>query len=75
MFCNTQLDNPYVESGYNVYDVRSKGDYKDDLNAVSEFVSQTEVRTALDALNNKKFEACNMQVYAKFIGDWMREVS
>mmetsp|Transcript_2737 Transcript_2737/g.5707 ORF Transcript_2737/g.5707 Transcript_2737/m.5707 type:complete len:509 (+) Transcript_2737:174-1700(+) len=73
IFCNTQLDTPYVESGYNVYDVRSKGNYKDDLNAVSEFVSQTEVRAALDALNDKKFEACNMQVYAKFIGDWMRE--
>ena len=38
IFCNTELDAPYVASGLNVYDVRSKGNYKDDLNAVSEFV-------------------------------------
>lgn len=46
VFCNTALDTPYVESGLNIYDVRTKKDYKDDLAAVTEFVSQMEVSTA-----------------------------
>ncbi|GMH68166.1 hypothetical protein TL16_g04868 [Triparma laevis f. inornata] len=73
VFCNTALDTPYVESGLNIYDVRTKKDYKDDLAAVTEFVSQMEVRTALDAANSVTFQACNMNVYMKFIFDWMRE--
>ncbi|GMH90133.1 hypothetical protein TrST_g1878 [Triparma strigata] len=73
IFCNTALDTPYVESGRNIYDVRTFKDYKDDLAAVTEFVTEMEVRTALDAANSVTFEACNKDVYMKFVFDWMRE--
>ncbi|GMI30006.1 hypothetical protein TrRE_jg77 [Triparma retinervis] len=73
MYCNSYLYSGYVQSGRNIYDVRKFGNFDDDMHAVTEFVTQDRVREALDALVPTTFEACNMDVYMKFLFDWMKE--
>ena len=71
-YCNNALTVPYVKSGRNIYDVRTMGDFKDDMAAVSEFVSSERISKALDA-RSQPFNACNMDVYLRFLDDWMKE--
>jgi len=71
VFCNQALQMPYMASGRNIYDVRDTGNYQDDLAAVTEFVNSDKVKGALDA-REQPFTACNMNVYVRFLFDWMK---
>jgi len=73
LYCNDKLQMPFFETGRNIYDIRTFESYKDDMAVVTDFVNQHKIRNALDADNGVEFVACNMNIYMRFLFDWMKE--
>lgn len=75
-FCNAAMVAPYAASGLNVYDVREKCKSPPlcyDFSHVTKFLRLESTRKALHVdEKSAKWEACNMEVHAKFAYDWMK---
>ncbi|KAG0167652.1 hypothetical protein DFQ30_005820 [Apophysomyces sp. BC1015] len=78
MKCNRDQISPYQQSGRNPYDVRKdcKGGNLcyEILNSVQQYLDTPEVKEAVGASPDLKYESCNMQINFRFqlAGDWMR---
>lgn len=77
VYCNNKLFSPYLDAGYNFYDVRQKcGDqpcYIDEEYG-SGYINQDVVQRALGLPSHRDFSSCNNKINSEFVndGDWMR---
>ena len=72
-FCNAQEFNPFMESGYNPYDIRYKCTGSAlcyNFTNVVDYLNQPSVQSALGV--NKPWTICNDQVNGGFSKDWMK---
>ncbi|KAI8328638.1 Alpha/Beta hydrolase protein [Chlamydoabsidia padenii] len=78
MKCNKDQIAPYQQTGMNPYDVREKckgGNLcYEILNSVQTYLNRDDVKKAVGANIDGKYESCNMQINFRFnlAGDWMR---
>jgi cathepsin A (carboxypeptidase C) len=67
IFCSIHLDKPYIDSGRSIYDIRTTDDGKGDIAMMTEFLSQRDVRGALQIEKSQNFHACNIEVAIQFV--------
>lgn len=78
IYCNNAMIGPYQQSGYNVYDIRSKCEDESNLcysamGYIQEYLNKAEVMKAVGA-ETSSFDSCNFDINRNFLlnGDWMR---
>lgn len=78
IYCNNAMIGPYQQSGYNVYDIRSKCEDESNLcysemGWITSYLNKAEVMKAVGA-EVSNFESCNFDINRNFLlnGDWMK---
>lgn len=66
-YCNAKQMNPYMENGWNFYDIRRTGNY--DMNYITTFMNRRDVQMSLLG-QTWNWQSCNMSVNSVFSRSW-----